>query len=100
MISHRTAEPQRIIIQNTDAENEHIQLITASGNNNISITTNDGNSKSKQRNIYCWGKNSNDQLGVGRNNYVDIPTKIENLPSTAVQCYHSIHQIITSSPLY
>jgi len=69
--------------------------MTACVNNNIAITTN-GN-KSKQQNIYCWGFNSHGSLGVGHNNNVHIPTKIENLPSN-VQCYHSIHQIITSSP--
>ncbi len=75
-------------------------MITAGNDKNIAITTNDGNSKSKQQNIYCWGMNSNESLGIGHNYKVHIPTKIENLPSTVVQCYPSIHQLIISSPLY
>ena len=93
-ISRKTVEPQRIIIQNND-ENEYIQFITARDYNNIAITKNDGN-KSKQQNIYCWGMNFEGSLGVGHNKTVPIPTKIENLPSTAVQCYPSIHYLFSS----
>ena len=64
-------------------------MITARVNNNIAITT--GNTKSKQQNIYCWGLNSDGALGVGHNNKVHTPTKIENLPSSVVQCYSSIY---------
>ncbi len=74
-------------------------MITARSSNNIAITTNDGN-KSNQQNIYCWGKNSSGSLGVGHKNNVDIPTKIENLPSNVVQSYPSIHQLcITDSSI-
>ncbi len=64
-------------------------MITARGNNNIAITTNE----SKQQNIYCWGLNTEGLLGVGHNNKVHIPTKIENLPSSVVQCYPSIYEL-------
>ena len=75
-------------------------MIIARSNNNIAITTkNDGN-KSKQQNIYCWGGNENGSLGIDHNNTVRIPTKIENFPSTVVQCYPSIHQLcITASSI-
>ncbi|KKL91191.1 hypothetical protein LCGC14_1897180 [marine sediment metagenome] len=78
-----------MIIQNND-ENEHIQLITARDNNNIAITT---KNKSKQQNIYCWGSNPRGSLGVGHNNKVHTPTKIENLPSSVVQCCPSIYEL-------
>ncbi len=69
-------------------------MITAHGDDNIAITT--GN-KSKQQNIYCWGKNFYGSLGISHDNKVHIPTKIENLPSSVVQCYPSIHQLFITS---
>ena len=67
-------------------------MIAACAHNNIAITTNNGNSKSKQQNIYYWGRNLSGSLGVGQHNYV-VPTKIENLPSSVVQCYPSIYEL-------